>query len=244
MTSNAAGNVIQGTFVGTDASGANPLPNNQAGVSIDGAANNIVGGPGGPGNFISFNLTNDVQLFSAGANGNKIELNQIRGSTTATTVGISVGIFAESPGLTGNTLSQNSISGHSGLGIDLAPAGVNQNQPEGANNYPVISSAQVANGTTTISGTLNSVSNAKFAIEFFSSASCNASGHGEGTVFVGAITLTPNADGNAAFNFSTVGQPVGSVITATSTDASGTTSEFSACTTVTTPAALGLVVTP
>jgi hypothetical protein len=222
-TSNATGNVVQGNFVGTNSAGTAALGNNGAGVSIDGAPNTQVGGAAATThNVISFNGTNDVQIFNPGATGNKIQGNTIQGKTAATTVGISVGAS-----LTGNTLSQNSISGHTGLGIDLAPPGVNPNVTGGANNYPVIVIASVASGT--ISGTLNGPANATFTIEFFSNTSCNVSGNGEGATFLGSTSVTTDASGNALFAVPVAGLVAGNRITATSTDASGTTSEFSAC---------------
>lgn len=191
-------------------------------------------------NVISFNGTNDVQIFSAGASGNKIVGNTIQGSTTTTTVGISVGIFSEAAAGTGNTLSGNSISGHTGLGIDLAPPGVNPNTPGGANNFPVLTSAQLdVNGNTTIAGTLNSTANASFSIEYFSNASCNASQNGEGTTFLGSTTVTTDGNGNASVTVIVSGPAAGNAITATATDGAGTTSEFSACVTVA-PIAIGV----
>jgi hypothetical protein len=227
----ASGNIVQGNFVGTNSAGTTALGNNQAGVSIDGAPNTLVGRPSaGTPNVISFNGTNDVQIFDPGAAGNKIVGNTIQGSTTANTVGISVGVLAATG--TGNTLSQNFILGHAGLGIDLAPAGVNQNQAGGANNFPVLTSAQFSGGTTTIMGTLNGTANAKYTIEFFSNQACNASGNGEGAVFLGSISVQTDGSGNAGFVFMVAGPAVGNAITSTSTDAFGTTSEFSACVTV------------
>ena len=241
-TSNAAGNVVKANLVGTNAAGTAALGNSQAGVSIDGAPNTLVGGTFlvGIRNVISFNGTNDVQIFSAGASGNKIVGNTIQGSTTATTVGISVGIFSEAAAGTGNTLSGNSISGHTGLGIDLAPPGVNPNTPGGANNFPVLTSAQLdVNGNTTIAGTLNSTANASFSIEYFSNASCNASQNGEGTTFLGSTTVTTDGNGNASVTVIVSGPAAGNAITATATDGAGTTSEFSACVTVA-PIAIGV----
>jgi hypothetical protein len=229
-TSNAAGNAVLGNFIGTDASGVNPLGNNQAGVSIDGAPNTQVGRTGAStANVISNNGTNDVQIFSPAASGNMIEGNTIQGKPNATTVGISEGIFASLSAGTRNTFTRNSISGHGGLGIDLAPPGVNPNVTGGANNYPVIASAQVASGT--INGTLNGPANATFTIEFFSNSGCNASGNGEGAVFLGSRSVTTDGTGNVVFAAPIAGLVAGNRITATSTDAFGTTSEFSACVT-------------
>jgi hypothetical protein len=136
--------------------------------------------------------------------------------------------------VTGNTITGNSISGHAGLGIDLAPTGLYANQPMGPNNYPVITSATLTGGTTTITGTLNSVPSKTFTIEFFASGSCNASGNGEGATFLGSVPVTTDGNGNASITLGSVpGLAAGNVITATSTDASGTTSEFSQCVPVT-----------
>lgn len=229
---NASGNVVQGNLIGTNSTGTAVLSNQQAGVSIDGAPNTHVGGTtAGTRNIISFNGTNDVQIFSAGANLNKIAGNAIQGNTTATTVGISVGILGSTPTLTGNTLSQNSISGHRGLGIDLAPPGVNP--LGGANTFPVITLAQLdGSGNTAINGTLNSTANSTFTVEFFSNLVCNASGNGEGRNFLGATAVTTDGTGLASFTFSATGLVTGNFVTTTATDASGTTSEFSACATV------------
>ena len=229
-TSNASANVVQGNLVGTNSAATAALSNSGAGVSIDGAPNNVVGGTtAGTPNTISFNRTNDVQIFSTGANQNNIQGNTIQGTGAFNDVGISVGIPAANGAVTGNTLTGNLISGHAGLGIDLTPPGVNSNTAGGANNYPVIMSAQVASGT--INGTLNGPANAMFTIEFFSSTGCNASGNGEGAVFLGSTSVTLDGTGNLVFAFKVAGLVAGNTITATSTDASGTTSEFSACVT-------------
>jgi parallel beta-helix repeat protein len=207
-------------MVGTDPAGNTAIPNNQAGVSIDGAPNTAVGGTTTSArNVISFNGTNGVQIFHPGADGNKILGNTIAQNN----VGIS-----ETSG-TGNTLGQNSISGHTGLGIDLAPTGVNLNQSGGPNNYPVLTSARPANGTTTILGTLNNATAAAYTIEFFSSPSCNQAGYGEGATFLGSTNVGTDASGNASVNFAAVVPATGNVITTTATDAAGSTSEFSAC---------------
>jgi hypothetical protein len=230
-TSNASGNTVQGNLVGTNSAGTTALGNSGAGLSIDGAPNTLVGGTAaGTPNTISFNGTNDVQILSTGANLNKIQGNTIQGTGTNNDVGISVGIPAANGAVTGNTLTGNSISGHAGLGIDLTPAGVNPNTAEGANNYPVITSATVASGM--VSGNLIGPAGATFTIEFFSSPGCNASGNGEGATFLGSTTVILDGTGNMVFAVPVAGLVAGNTITATSTDISGTTSEFSACWTI------------
>jgi hypothetical protein len=83
----------------------------------------------------------------------------------------------------------------------------------------------------TVSGTLNGPATiATFTIEFFSNSACNApSGNGEGAVFLGSTMVTTDGSGNVVFAVSVPGLATGNIITATSTDGSGTTSEFSAC---------------
>ena len=183
-------------------------------------------------NSIGFNRTNGVQIFSTGADGNKILGNAFANNN----VGISVAAG------TGNTLGKNSISGDAGLGIDLAPPDVNLNISGGAHNFPVITSLQLVNGTTTINGTLNSAPGAAFIIEFFSNLSCNASGYGEGATFLGSTNVTTDANGNVSFSLPVVGPAAETVITSTATDAGGSTSEFSAC--MRPPAATAVNLTP
>jgi hypothetical protein len=228
-TSNASANVVQGNLVGTTSSGTAALGNGQAGLSIDGAPNTVVGGTAaGTANTISFNGTNDVQIFDAGASGNQIKGNTIQGTGANNDVGISVGVLSGTT-LTGNTLSRNAISGHAGLGIDLNPAGVNPNTTGGTNNFPVISAAQASSGM--VMGTLNGPATiATFTIEFFSNSACNTpNGNGEGAVFLGSTPVMTDSSGNVVFAASVAGLVAGNTITATSTDANGTTSEFSAC---------------
>jgi hypothetical protein len=229
---NASGNVVQGNLVGRKPDGTAALGNNQRGVSIDGAPNTLVGGTTASArNVISFNGTVGVDIFNDGANGNKIQGNTIanNGSGTVPTSATqpNAAIFVEAG--TGNTLRANSISGHTGLGIDLAPIGVNLNQPGGPHNFPVITSAHLANGTTTIVGTLNNAPGAAFTIEFFSNLSCNPSGNGEGAIFLASTNVGTDLSGNASVNFAVAGAAAGNVITATATDAGGSTSEFSGC---------------
>ncbi len=94
--------------------------------------------------------------------------------------------------------------------------------PNHLQNYPVLT-AGAAPGTGT--GTLNSAHNSTYTIEFFASPS-NAPGQGKD--FLGSIQVTTDAAGNVAFNFSYTLPAGDTFVTATATDASGNTSEFSA----------------
>ena len=138
-------------------------------------------------------------------------------------------------GSAGNRIFSNSIFSNGRLGIDLLAGedgveGPTPNDPrdpdQGSNtlqNKPVLSSATTAPGELTVRGKLNSTPNETFVLQFFS----NPDG-GEGKVLLGQKTVSTNANGDAAYEFSfarTV--PKGQSVTATATGA-GNTSEFSA----------------
>lgn len=201
----ATGNRVQGNRIGTRADGATQLQNSSDGVRIlNSASNNIIGGAAGEGNVIAFNQ--------------------------------GAGVMVESG--TGNAIQSNLIFSNVGLGIDLAPAGVTPNDVGdgdlGANtlqNFPVLTSSNgAAGGGVNIQGTLNSSAITTFTLDFFSSASCDASGNGEGQTFLGSATATTNGSGNATFNVTLAASAVSrDSITATATNPQGNTSEFSAC---------------
>ena len=112
-------------------------------------------------------------------------------------------------------------------GVTLNDAGDGDSGPNQLLNYPVLTSA-VNGSVTTISGTLNSVASSTFTVELYSSPSADPSTFGEGATFLGSVTITTNASGNGSFSFPAATLvPAGQAVTATSTDATGDTSEFS-----------------
>ena len=179
-------------------------------------------------------------------------------------------------GVTGTIVSQNSFSGNggasavSGLAIDLdpntrdpnslnTPNGVTINDandadtgPNGLLNYPVITTAIIANGELSIAGFARPGS----TIELYT-AQADPSGFGEGLTYLGTLTegsagdlnattgtygpatingLTQGADTTNRFAFRMAipgGVSIGSVLTSTAT-LSGATSEFGGNVTVTT----------
>ena len=102
--------------------------------------------------------------------------------------------------------------------------------PNNLQNFPVITAAMSAGGTTTVQGTLNSTANTQFRIEFFANPTCDDSGNGQGQTFLGSTTVNTDASGNTTFN-PTLATAAGNgfAITATATNPTGNTSEFSAC---------------
>src|SRR2546425_8526839 len=195
---------VQGNLIGTNA-GGDALGNLRWGITIGGSNNAIGGISSGAGNTIAFNRLGGI-LVARGSN-------------------------------TGNAIRSNSIHSNAGLGIDLNEDGVTQNDscdldlgPNNRQNFPDLSSAVSAGGNTTIQGTLNAAAQTTFTIEFFSNSACDSSGFGEGQTFIGSTTVTTSSSCNATFNVSFPHSIAGgSSITATATDPSGNTSEFSRC---------------
>jgi hypothetical protein len=218
QTSDATGNIVQGNFVGTDATGAAPLGNSGYGVSIDSTPNALIGGDTpGAGNVIAFN-----------------------GLTT-----FQPGVVVFGPGATGNRILRNSIHSNGGLGIDLAPGGVTPNdgndgptvppydQDAGVNglqNFPVLTSAVISGGATTVTGILRTTASTDVVIDLYYNTVCDPSGYGEGQTWFGSISgLTTDAVGNLPFSASIApALPAGVLVTATATTSEGT-SEFSGC---------------
>jgi trimeric autotransporter adhesin len=145
-----------------------------------------------------------------------------------------------------NKIIYNDIYANAGFGIDLAAEGVTLNdndsspQPlEYANagiNFPVITAAIGGNGSGTITAQLTTLPGTYY-IEVFASPACDASGYGQGDVWLGAVLLNIPSDtlvdgqGTGTLTFSIGGDLVTNpFLTATTTDTLlGNTSEFSKC---------------
>ncbi|HEY5640818.1 MAG TPA: hypothetical protein VIW01_12305 [Dehalococcoidia bacterium] len=201
----ASGNKIRGNNIGTDLTGTLSLGNTSNGIYIwNGASNNTIGGAlAGSGNTIAFNGGDGVHVVSG----------------------------------SGNLIDPNSIQANGGLGIDLGVDGVDTNDAldadAGANdlqNHPVLTSALISGGNTIVKGTLSSTVSTSFTLEFFSNASCDGSGNGEGEEFEASSVQSTDGSGSVSFTVF-VGSvvPAGRYITATATNPSNSTSEFSAC---------------
>ena len=200
---NADGNsgvvTVQGNYIGTDASGAAVLPNTTQGLWL--TSNVVVGGTAvGAGNTIAFNGQNGVLVGSAG--------NAIRG---------------------------NAIFSNGSQGIALGIDGVTVNDaddldsgPNDLQNFPVLSGA--FSGSIRLVGTLDSTPSTSFDIDFYANGACETSAYGEGEFFIGSTSVTTDANGDASFDVTFPDNiTVGDYATATATDPSGNTSEFSQC---------------
>ncbi len=206
LSSFATGNLVEGNAIGSDAKGAVALGNSSGGVSIDGSSNTVGGTVAGTSNVIAFNGLNGVTI-----------------GTSSTYMAIDDPVLG------------NSIFANARLGIDLGNDGVTPNAPGGPHagpndfqNYPVLTSAVSWVSDTTITGTLNSTPSTAFRVEFFASPTADPTGYGQGQTYLGATTVTTDASGNRSFNLTLpVGGLAGQVLSATATDPSGNTSEFS-----------------
>jgi hypothetical protein len=132
---------------------------------------------------------------------------------------------------TWNRISQNIMFDNGTTGIQL---GANVFTPNGANpgtgpnnsqNFPTLISAMSAGGQTVISGTLASQPNTTYTLEFYAASDRDPGDSIEGRTFLGALSVTTDAGGNAPFTFTGPGNP-GPFYTATATDPSGNTSGF------------------
>jgi CSLREA domain-containing protein len=135
----ATGTLVQGNYIGTDVNGSADLGNTSAGVYINGAPSNTVGGTvAGAGNVISGNNGNGV-FISSGATGNQLQGNYIgtdkNGTADLGNTGGGVYIDASPSNTVGGTIeaARNVISGNDQYGVGICCTGVTGNQVQG--NY-------------------------------------------------------------------------------------------------------------
>lgn len=196
--------LVQGNLLGTDPFGSLPLGNVFAGIRIAGSGAHIGGLGVGEGNLIANNGTAGVDVDNSAS---------------------------------GVTIRGNSILANAGLGIDLGFAGVTPNDAgdvdSGANglqNYPIIVSAQPVAGGIRIQGVLHSKASSTYDLDFYSNGGClhRAGEFLQGKTPLGTTQVVTDVNGNVAFDVTIPGTIVlGDRVSATATDASGNTSEFS-----------------
>ena len=238
VAGSAAANTIGGAQAGSN--DANVIVGNGgAGVQIDGAGtiNNVVAG-----NFIGV-LADESTAMANASHGVYIS-----GGANSNTIGAAVAAHANAIARNGgagihvalgmnNALWNNRIWRNTLLGIDLGTAGMTPNDPldpdTGPNllqNFPLLTSVQLAGDTVILKGTLESTRTTTFLLEFIGNRECDASGFGEGEIPLGRAEVTTDANGWASFTYvptATVTGPMSFTVTAT--DPNRNTSEFSPC---------------
>lgn len=211
----AGGTIVLGNYIGVDASGAS-MGNAQNGVLVHSSGNVIGGADPGDANVI--------------AHSGAVFLGY-----TSTAVG--AGVYVQSGN--NNAIRGNSIFSNNTMGINFAVtqngAVIEANQPVlndsqghvGPNNYqdfPVLSSVTISGNSVTVKGHLNGDPAGSYALDLFANASADATGYGQGQVYLGTATIA-GGDFSVTFSNVTVSQTT-NLFSATTTDAAGNTSEF------------------
>ncbi|HEX6878206.1 MAG TPA: post-COAP-1 domain-containing protein, partial [Nocardioidaceae bacterium] len=224
----AVGNRVESNLVGVGLDGT-PLGNAGVGVAVSddpfAGSGNVIGGSEATANHIAYN-----------------------GET-----GVLVGGFAAHVGNPpGTTVRANSIHDNGGrngvpaLGIDLLTAGEGRgpdgidplDADDGANekqNAPEIIGVTITGATTVVDVRLHSTPDEDFTVDLYDNARCDDTGYGEGERWLGDTTRHTAAADSANPGTVTFQVQLNEVISAphsisaTATNANGSTSEFSAC---------------
>jgi hypothetical protein len=213
--SNTSANTVAANDIGVTIDGVSALPNGTSGSRLGGgvlitagAVHNVVGGASSPEacttacNIIGHNIGNGVTIGSSPSD-----------STTR-----------------GNTISGNSIYADGALGIDLGNDGVTPNGQTGPgagpNDLVHVPTKVVAdyNGIITmVSGVLSATLPQTYRVDVYADQAPNPTGYGEGQLYLGSVT--PGSTGT--FSLQVSGKLPYPYVSATATDANGSTSEFS-----------------
>jgi CSLREA domain-containing protein len=244
-------NTVQGNFVGVGADGTTAAGNILHGVALRSSGN--LTAPFGPGQTAEPGVQNNTIGGTATGTGNTVAFNgsagvAVFGNPPPNNVTITPAVYNTGNAIEGNSIFQNGRGNPTAtVGIDLvtrttypADDGVTPNSPTPHSasttftppnlleNFPVLTAVS-ADGKT-ITGTLNSLPSTNgFRIEFFANNPDPQNGIPEGQTFLGSTTVNTDASGNASFAFTSPTAVTGQQkVTATATDPSGNTSEFSA----------------
>ncbi|MGA9827552.1 MAG: right-handed parallel beta-helix repeat-containing protein [Rhodanobacteraceae bacterium] len=210
--------LIQGNRIGTDPTGTLAIRNAWCGIEVATSTANSIDGIGGTdpgaGNLISFNGTNGISVSGATSTGWPIFGNSIYANGNM--------------GITLNARCDNGAATPIANDDGDADSGANNRQ-----NYPVITAVTISPMTMVhVSGTLNSTADSMFHVEFFANANCGpARANGQGKIYLGSTDVMTSGN-DASFGPLDFDVPVDRhVVTATTTDVDGNTSEFSECAT-------------
>ncbi|HET9712595.1 MAG TPA: HYR domain-containing protein, partial [Pyrinomonadaceae bacterium] len=206
------GTQIINNKIGTDRTGAAAIPNG-AGITMGctGSLENVI-----RDNTIAYNHGDAIRSTPDFRFGNFHHENVVRHNSIFLNDGLAIN-WSPPPFGTIDGPTPND-------GCDIDVSGSNFLQ-----NFPVLTKAETDGSTTTIGGTLNSTASQVFEIELFANDVADPSGFGEGQTYLDVVTVTTDASCNAVFSVVLpVAVPAGKFITATATNSTGNTSEFSA----------------
>lgn len=202
ITSNTAGNVVLGNYIGADASGSHAVSNALGGVFLaHGASHNLIGGTNaGAGNVISGNLGNGILMRGSNVVNNTVQGNFI--GTDATGMNALPNIVAgvtidtgSSSNLIGGaaTGARNVISGNNSYfdyGVIVANPGTTGNLVQG--NYIGLGS----NGVTAVSNYFGMVCSAGATNNTFGGTVAGARNVISGNFSYGMLVKDPGTSGN------------------------------------------------
>jgi titin len=231
----SSGNVIQGNFIGTSASGMDAIPNGYDGVMLrNGTLNNTIGGATpGSRNIISGNLLDGIEIQATNTNGTVVQGNWIGvdasgwGALGNGEYGVFVGGVINDATLgPDNRIAYNGLGGVNIFGADTEGVVITQNSIF-QNAYDGI--VLTSNGNNNISApTISTTSMSSVLIEGTACSGCtvevftNLEGEDQGRTYIG--TATADGSGDWSLTVACIGSPY---LTATATDAVDGTSEFS-----------------
>jgi hypothetical protein len=227
-----SGNTQHGIAITGNLSVSNTITSNLVGTSATGNTNIGSGiGNGIAGILISSDATGNIIGGAATSSANTIAFND---------TGVQV-VSGNQNAILGNKITQNI-----GMGIDLGASGLQPNDSAdldtGANdlqNYPMNAVAQLIGSNLTINAAIRDAQpNQTFRVEFFvnSASAVELNGSGEGETYLGAVSISTDALGNATISTTFAGvalsAPLGSKVSMTMTQDLGSgdfgsTSEFS-----------------
>ena len=204
---NSHGNTFLGNWVGLKADGVGSMPNGAHGLEFDQSEYNQIGGTDpAAANRIAFaaGVRSGVRIRS-GAH------NVVLGNSIYSNTGLGIGLGMKS---VGNQISPNDPCD--------ADTGANQLQ-----NFPDLSSAFSDHSATLVKGRLDTVANKALLLQFYASPATNSTGYGEGQLFLGSTLVSASPRCTNEFSALLPLIPVGWFLSATATDSTNNTSEFS-----------------
>lgn len=200
--------VVQNNLIGTGKNGRKDMGNDGDGIFITGSRGHLIGGElATQGNTIAFNGGDGVTLISVTVSGKTYTPNAVR--------------------ILSDSLFQNGD-----LAIDIDDDGITPNDrvpdpdagPNGRMNYPKITAATVSGSDTKVDGTIATRRDIDVLIQLFGSPA----GDPQAKTLLDAFTVHTDANGRASFSRTVGTLAVGSLVTATATDVTrSTTSEVS-----------------
>jgi CSLREA domain-containing protein len=255
VTLAGSGNVISGNTIGANSTGGTGGYQGSIGITVQSSPGTTIGDSAAPGSQADTDNGNEIvgQTGFAGifvnSSGTTIAGNVIGTDRTGTlglgnAVGIDIG--SGSPDVVG---PGNTIADNSGTGVNVNGDGtqITGNAIDGNGNgivtdgnvaAPVLpSSSPATGGITALNASIGAAPGTSVTVEFFASATCDASGFGEGTTYLGSTTALVGAGGTAPISVASALPSAGEVITATATttlsrQSAPSTSGFSNCSTV------------